>query len=165
MKKLTLLLFPILMLMGCTTNYYLITSNQPTEIYNSNGGDEVVTVIPSGNNYITVGKSSKRFTQWGSFSGYSRKPQRVIKETKLSAAEYANLVYITGLGYVHKEYASTLGSSRSTSTSTTSSGSTRSSGTSTKTTSSSGGTVHVKGYTRKDGTYVRPHTRSAPKRH
>ncbi|MDI5888528.1 hypothetical protein [Flavobacterium yafengii] len=30
--------------------------------------------------------------------------------------------------------------------------------------SSSGGTVHVKGYTRKDGTYVRPHTRSAPKR-
>ncbi len=28
--------------------------------------------------------------------------------------------------------------------------------------SSSGGTVHVKGYYRKDGTYVRPHTRSAP---
>lgn len=25
-----------------------------------------------------------------------------------------------------------------------------------------GGSVHVKGYTRKDGTYVRPHTRSAP---
>ncbi|WP_369764963.1 hypothetical protein [Flavobacterium sp. WC2429] len=31
-------------------------------------------------------------------------------------------------------------------------------------TPSSGGTVHVKGHTRKDGTYVRPHTRSAPKR-
>lgn len=29
---------------------------------------------------------------------------------------------------------------------------------------SSGGTVHVKGYTRKDGTYVTPHTRSAPRR-
>ncbi len=28
--------------------------------------------------------------------------------------------------------------------------------------SSSGGTVHVNGYTRKDGTYVRPHTRRAP---
>lgn len=27
---------------------------------------------------------------------------------------------------------------------------------------SSGGAVHVRGYTRKDGTYVRPHTRSAP---
>jgi len=25
-------------------------------------------------------------------------------------------------------------------------------------------TVHVKGYTRKDGTYVKPHTRSAPRR-
>ena len=25
-------------------------------------------------------------------------------------------------------------------------------------------TVHVKGYTRKNGTYVRPHTRSAPRR-
>lgn len=30
---------------------------------------------------------------------------------------------------------------------------------------SSGGTVNVKGYYRKDGTYVRPHTRSAPRRH
>jgi len=30
------------------------------------------------------------------------------------------------------------------------------------TSSSSGGTVHVRGYTRKDGTYVRPHTRRAP---
>lgn len=29
---------------------------------------------------------------------------------------------------------------------------------------SSGKTVHVKGYTRKDGTYVQPHTRSAPHR-
>ena len=28
----------------------------------------------------------------------------------------------------------------------------------------SGGTVHVRGYYRKDGTYVRPHTRSAPRR-
>jgi hypothetical protein len=28
----------------------------------------------------------------------------------------------------------------------------------------SGGTVHVKGYYRKDGTYVRPHTRSAQKK-
>ncbi|ASK32144.1 hypothetical protein CEY12_19465 [Chryseobacterium sp. T16E-39] len=30
--------------------------------------------------------------------------------------------------------------------------------------STSGGTVSVKGYTRKDGTYVRPHTRSSPSR-
>lgn len=29
---------------------------------------------------------------------------------------------------------------------------------------SSGGTVNVRGYYRKDGTYVRPHTRSAPRR-
>ncbi|WP_374175188.1 hypothetical protein [Flavobacterium tructae] len=29
---------------------------------------------------------------------------------------------------------------------------------------SSGGSVHVKGYTRKNGTYVAPHTRSAPRR-
>jgi hypothetical protein len=33
-----------------------------------------------------------------------------------------------------------------------------------KSKSSSGGTVQVKGYYRKDGTYVKPHTRSAPKR-
>ena len=30
--------------------------------------------------------------------------------------------------------------------------------------SSSGGSVQVKGYARKDGTYVKPHTRSAPRR-
>lgn len=36
--------------------------------------------------------------------------------------------------------------------------------TNTSTTTSSGGTVHVKGYTRKNGTYVKPHTRSAPRR-
>jgi len=30
--------------------------------------------------------------------------------------------------------------------------------------SSSGGSVYVKGYTRKDGTYVRPHTRSTARR-
>ncbi|KRD08346.1 hypothetical protein ASE21_16860 [Flavobacterium sp. Root901] len=29
---------------------------------------------------------------------------------------------------------------------------------------SSGGSIHVKGYTRKDGRYVQPHTRSAPRR-
>ena len=29
----------------------------------------------------------------------------------------------------------------------------------------SGGTVQVRGYTRKDGTYVQPHTRSAPRKH
>jgi|GEM_PF-4540417 len=31
-----------------------------------------------------------------------------------------------------------------------------------RTSAPSGGAVHVSGYTRKDGTYVRPHTRSAP---
>jgi hypothetical protein len=31
--------------------------------------------------------------------------------------------------------------------------------------SSSGGTVQVKGYYRKNGTYVKPYTRSAPKSH
>jgi hypothetical protein len=30
---------------------------------------------------------------------------------------------------------------------------------------SSSGSVHVRGYYRKDGTYVRPHTRSRPRRH
>jgi hypothetical protein len=33
-----------------------------------------------------------------------------------------------------------------------------------KKSSSSSGSVNVKGYTRKDGTYVKPHTRKAPKR-
>ena len=36
--------------------------------------------------------------------------------------------------------------------------------TNSSTKTSSGGTVQVKGYTRKNGTYVAPHTRSAPKR-
>ncbi|MDN4011278.1 hypothetical protein QX233_02275 [Chryseobacterium gambrini] len=47
---------------------------------------------------------------------------------------------------------------------TTSSNSYNSSSYRSSSTSFSGGTVHVKGYTRKDGTYVRPHTRSSPSR-
>jgi hypothetical protein len=37
--------------------------------------------------------------------------------------------------------------------------------TSSNSTPSAGKKVHVKGYTRKDGTYVKPHTRSAPRKH
>jgi hypothetical protein len=39
-----------------------------------------------------------------------------------------------------------------------------SSGATAKKSKSSGGRVYVSGYTRKNGTYVRPHTRSAPRR-
>jgi len=52
-------------------------------------------------------------------------------------------------------------SAHSTSSTTSSSGNGRSNS---YTPTSSGGTVHVKGYYRKNGTYVRPHTRSSPGR-
>ena len=60
----------------------------------------------------------------------------------------------------------TSNTSTNTSTTTTTSTSTyyTPNSTSTSSSSSSPKTVQVKGYTRKDGTYVKPHTRSAPKK-
>jgi hypothetical protein len=75
-------------------------------------------------------------------------------------AKYRKIKYGNYVGYADSPLYVTGESSSSTSP-TTSSSTTRSTASGT---TSSGKTVHVKGYYRKNGTYVQPHTRSAPHR-
>lgn len=79
-------------------------------------------------------------------SEYQKKNYKKIKWKDYSGWVY-NPSYTTYSNYTETNYQSPTSSSYGSGSS-----------------SSSGGTVHVKGYTRKDGTYVRPHTRSSPSR-
>ena len=81
--------------------------------------------------------------------GYSIYSVSWTKLAKLQKNQIEDLTFKDGNGYTYSQIANSLyGGGKKTSTS-----------------KSSGGPVQVKGYTRKDGTYVKPHTRSAPRRH
>ena len=120
---------------SCSTNYYTVLLSEDANLYSS--ADSASTIM-------TIPKNTQVFLS----SGPERKNYRKIKWGNYSGWAY-NPVYTAYEGY--------------TSVNSTSSGSsgyhygTSSSG-------SAGKTVSVKGYTRKDGTYVHPHTRSAPSR-
>jgi len=160
MKRILFLLFSVVALSGCTKNYYLVTAPMPTDIYSGSDLQQSIATVPENNSYIILGNSAKPYTYFGAVYGYARKPSKAARKTKLSKSAYLNLVFLAGHGYVSREYAAELGASSNSRGNATGS----SSGSAARATSS-GGTVHVKGYTRKDGTYVRPHTRSAPRRH
>ena len=154
----------LLMLSSCTTNYYLVVSDTETPIYTTVDGFEPVTIIEGGKAFVYKDGSARTSTKYGSAAGYSPRLATWKRFKKLTKKQVDLLTFTSGYGYVYdgipvalyqygrltKSKSSYLPSSSSTST---------------KSNGSSGGTVHVKGYTRKDGTYVRPHTRSAPKRH
>lgn len=132
--KKSLLYFVLLLSVISCTNYYTVKLQEDTTLYSSSGGETSVTIIPKDTEVFLSSKANKR--------NYS----------KLKWGNYYGWVnkpnYTTYSSYTKK-------SSYSPSQSSSSSYSSK---------SSSGGSVHVKGYTRKDGTYVRPHTRSAPRR-
>lgn len=135
MKKFVLVLLLTLSMQSCVTNYYYVKVNNDTPLYSEqSNGSTVVYTIPSGNGIYIKGKKYRKY--------------RKIK--------YGNYV---GWAYNPNYNGSTYYSSR---TNSFSSSNTRSS--SSSYTPSSSKTVNVKGYYRKNGTYVRPHTRSAPKR-
>lgn len=87
------------------------------------------------------------------------KDTEVFLSSKAHKKNYSKLKWGNYYGWVNKPNYTTYGSY-----SKTSSYSPRPSSSSYGSRSSSGGSVQVKGYTRKDGTYVKPHTRSAPRR-
>lgn len=133
-------LFPLLFLLfaSCTTNYYSVYLREDTPIYHKKDTTGTVyTVIPKGTKiYYTDGPHSYSKIKWKNYKGWT-----------------ANLVY----SYVpisDTSNATTNSISYSSDSGTYKPSSSR----------SSGGSVHVKGYYRKNGTYVRPHTRSSGKR-
>jgi hypothetical protein len=151
--RLSLLLYVTFLISSCTTNYYLVTSNANVDLYQTAANKDLLISIPAGNVFLTKGKSKVRYTQYGSIKGYSRL-SNLRRQVKFKQSEYANLVFHEQTGYGYKGYV--------TSTPNAAEGNYRKAS---APKSSSGGPVHVRGYTRKNGTYVQPHTRSAPRRH
>lgn len=129
-----LLLVVYILITSCSTNYYFVNLEEDTPIYQNTRNDS--ELITS----IPKGYSA--------FIAFGTKKHRKVK-WKNYTGWVINPVYSLPVG--PSSYSSKTNSS-----------STNYNNSSTK--NSSGGAVQVKGYTRKDGTYVRPHTRSAPKR-
>jgi len=122
---------------SCTTIYYVGQTSDSVKLYNSEDTSTLTTyIIPKGSTVLTTGKSKKyHYLIYETYKGYAYKP------IYLNYHKYNSSIDGELYGYSTKKkksYSSSNGNS--------------------------GGEVNVKGYYRKDGTYVRPHTRSAPKR-
>ncbi|WP_148042732.1 hypothetical protein [Pedobacter jejuensis] len=167
MKRFALaFLVALLMLSSCTTNYYLTVSDTETPIYSTANGYDQQGLIEAGKAFIYSGTSRRTPTKYGMISGYSPRIVAWKPLRKLSKKQLELLAFTNDYGYTYDGVPiSSYRYGRLAPTSPTYTPSRSYGSGSTKTTKSTGGTVHVKGYTRKDGTYVKPHTRSAPRRH
>ena len=151
--KFTFFLSLILSLCSCTTSYYLFNVDAPTEVYATQNLSVRVGTIQKGEQVIAT-KAKGRFrkveyyTGTNFYSGYMT--SKVFPNENVVSTDF------------HKSFVSAP-SSVSSRTSATAVEGRKSSKASLKPTNSSG-TVNVKGYYRKNGTYVRPYTRSAPRR-
>ena len=144
MKKviiLSLLSSFIISITSCTTNYYTFYVTEDTPLYSSE--NKIATVIPKGSQvYLSTNSNPQKYikTKWGKFTG------RLYNPKILSPNEYYALTTVKSSEYQLDSISKVNTNIQP------------------KTSSTSGGTVHVKGYYRKNGTYVKPHTRSSPKR-
>lgn len=134
----------ICILSSCLTNNYIQMYADEDIVLYSNPDEESkqVVVIPSGSAiYVNSSREKRSFREfrYGKYKGWTRSKRYVYGKP----------------GWTKKLYGSSYNTNSSSSNSNSSSSSNY---------TPSGGTVQVKGYYRKDGTYVRPHTRSAPKR-
>jgi hypothetical protein len=139
MKKFVVLLLLAFSIQSCVTNYYYVNVNADTPLYSSqNDGSTVICTVSSGSGMFIKGKKHKKYRKikYGNYIGWAYNPN-----------------------YTESNSSSSRSSSSSTSQSSPSSQSS-----SNYSTPSAGKTVQVKAYYRKDGTYVKSHTRSAPRR-
>jgi hypothetical protein len=135
-KKILLLLLTVFSLISCTTNYYAVLLAEDTNLYGNGNSEIVITTIPKNTQVFLSAKPNKKNYKKIKWGSYFGWANNP-NYTKYNAYTPAN----------NYKSSPNLNSSSSY-----------------RPSSSSGGTVKVKGYTRKDGTYVRPHTRSAPRR-
>ena len=146
MKKIYFLSFILLFLLsGCSKSYYLVVSNSEVPIYTTETSNEEVIKLSPGKSFLIKGSKAKRYTSFGNYHGYTSYNSSWKSLAKLNKKQAKLLTFTNENGYAYnpKTIADYSGS---------------------KNTSSSG-SVSVKGYTKKDGTYVKPHTRSAPRHH
>lgn len=145
MKPILFLLLTACFLQSCTTNYYVYTSPYTVSLYENPYNEQTtVATIPPGKK-IVIEKHSGKFWHAKYTDSYgwifSDSIRYVSRARKKDYGDPTNfLVKQTSKRdsiYNSKTYVPS---------------------------SSSGGPVHVNGYYRKNGTYVQPHTRSAPRR-
>jgi hypothetical protein len=139
LKIIALLTFTV-SLFSCSSIYYVGETTEPINVYAIVDTTSIISyTIPVGSLVLTQKKSKKY--------------HYVIYET------YKGYVYNPNYKNYHRYNSSIDGILYGYSTTKTSSSSSYNSSS-----SSSGGSVNVKGYYRKNGTYVSPHTRSSPGR-
>jgi len=162
MRKLSLLIAWILIfLTSCTStrssaplesinNYYLCIVDTVITLYKFDNGALPLVTIPVNRQIIVKDRNQPyREVIYGEYVGYI-KYRRFYVENAFDAKKLPGYVYNNDHTYTYVESVAKAAN--------------KSSRTNATSSSSSGGPVRVKGYYRKNGTYVRPHTRSAPTR-
>jgi hypothetical protein len=134
MKKI-LVLFLLMLSVSCTTNYYYVMANEDTPLYDGKNENH--------NTLVVVPQNTQMFIN--------------SKGTKYRRIKYGNFQ-----GWAINPRYSASGSSTSLQSSSYGGSSSTPRGRSSYYSPSK--TVNVRGYTRKNGTYVKPHSRSAPRR-
>jgi len=146
----------------------MVVSDTETPIYSSVDSFDKLLTIEAGKAFVYSGKSSRTPTRYGMTNGYSPRIVTWKPLKKLTKKQLNDLVFTTDFGYTYNGVLTSdykYGRLLNPYPTYTPSATIRTTTKSTESTGSSGGSVHVKGYTRKNGTYVSPHTRSAPRRH
>lgn len=156
MKNLLVVLILFITLNSCISyqtsdyNTYLGTSIEDMPIQVSpEKKSEFLMYIPAGMQYVAEKVNYKKDywkIKYDETTGYVKKPV-FGKLYKISYTD--KLVFNDSIGYHIKNQPTEISNYYS--------------GSTINNTYSGGGSVHVKGYYRKDGTYVKSHTRSAPK--
>ncbi|RXK86879.1 hypothetical protein [Filimonas effusa] len=137
-----------LFLFSCSSSkYYECKYDSPVVVYDNVQLSKSVCTIPAGSAFV-LGKKVKgrRLVNYMSFSGYTEE------------FGFAKTKVLPDYKFVSPGVAVSNGVAQS-------SGHYNNSAVGGTSSSSSSGDVQVKGYYRKNGTYVRPHVRSAPRRH
>ena len=138
-KFIVILIFSI-SLFSCSSIYYVGETSEPINVYEITDNNSTVSyVIPVGSKVLTKKKSKKyHYIIYENYKGYVYNPNYINYHKYNSSID--GILY----GYSSSKPKSTKSYNSSSSS------------------NSSGGSVNVKGYYRKNGTYVSPHTRSKP---
>jgi len=148
MKKILLLTLFTLIFSSCITNNYFLSEidNGGIDIYSERGLVNIYKRIPEGKRILIIGNT--RRIKYGKHIGYIKNTS-FRDQIKLTKDQLKNWIFDDELGtYLTKEDYKAAHFKSSSDSSSDKVYSDR--------------TVHVKGYYRKNGTYVRSHTRSAP---
>ncbi len=143
--KLILFFLASFIISSCSTNYYVCNVDSPVAFYETPDTSKVKFYIPQGKQLLLKsGRKKFNSAKFGNNEGYILSRNFAVS-TKFSSKQIRYLKFQSDSTYyyTYNPYSS----------SSTVEGS-----------KSSDGTVQVKGYYRKDGTYVKPHTRKAPRK-